>query len=423
MDPSAYLAQCCEVTVDNEEEPTVYTVSANHTYEVTETVAATYSSTGSITYTCSECGDTYTETIAKLVNTASSTGSSTTDTTDTTTSEVVTENADSAAETTTTTTPTEVTVTESTVVATISEANGTEVVAQAAANESEEIVVSVDTSSAEEATTVQAELDVTLVESIVENTSAALTIATEDAQVTLDQTALASAVSQATGSTITVEIENVANPEETIVALLGDDAKVAEISVISDGEKISTFDGGTITIRLTIPTSLQDKKVAAVYVESVTSYSKVSGKTVTIDGVAYYEFKTNHLSTYALVDGEALGVTDEDAIIEGVQNTTIKLSSKLVTTKSGKTAIKLSWTKSLGYKVDYYEVFRSTKRYSGYTKKAFYTKEVSSISATYTNTKSLKTGTTYYYKVRGVREIDGVKYYTQWSNKAYRTVK
>ena len=82
----------------------------------------------------------------------------------------------------------------------------------------------------------------------------------------------------------------------------------------------------------------------------------------------------------------------------------------------------MAWTKSKGYKVDKFEVYRSVKKSSGYGRKAFFTTKDGSWSK-YLNTKELKAGKTYYYKVRGVRVIDGKKYYTQWSNKAWRTVK
>lgn len=105
-------------------------------------------------------------------------------------------------------------------------------------------------------------------------------------------------------------------------------------------------------------------------------------------------------------------------LIKGIENTTIVLKSKL--TKNGN--VLLTWTKSKGYKVDYFEFYRSVKRYSGYGTKAFFTTADGSWSK-YLNTKELKAGKTYYYKVRGVRVIDGQKYYTQWSNKAWRTIK
>ncbi len=109
---------------------------------------------------------------------------------------------------------------------------------------------------------------------------------------------------------------------------------------------------------------------------------------------------------------------DNAKIIEGVGNTSIVLKSKL--TKNGN--VLLTWTKSKGYKVDYFEFYRSVKRYSGYGKKAFFTTKDGSWSK-YLNNKELKAGNTYYYKVRGVRVIEGQKYYTQWSNKAWRTIK
>ena len=81
-------------------------------------------------------------------------------------------------------------------------------------------------------------------------------------------------------------------------------------------------------------------------------------------------------------------------LIKGIENTTIVLKSKL--TKNGN--VLLTWTKSKGYKVDYFEFYRSVKRYSGYGTKAFFTTADGSWSK-YLNTKELKAGKTYYYFV------------------------
>ena len=103
--------------------------------------------------------------------------------------------------------------------------------------------------------------------------------------------------------------------------------------------------------------------------------------------------------------------------IDGIKKT--KITAKSALTKNG---IKVSWKKSAGYKVDYYEVFRSTKKSSGYGTKAYY-KTKTNKTFSFTDSKKLKKGTRYYYKVRGVRTIDKTKYYTSWSNKANRTAK
>ena len=102
--------------------------------------------------------------------------------------------------------------------------------------------------------------------------------------------------------------------------------------------------------------------------------------------------------------------------IAGVQNTTIKAQ----TVKMYNGAIRVTWKKSAGNKVDCFQVFRSTKKTSGYGKTPVYTTKTGKATY-YTNSKALKKGTRYYYKVRGVRVIDGTTYYTKWSNICYRT--
>ena len=65
-----------------------------------------------------------------------------------------------------------------------------------------------------------------------------------------------------------------------------------------------------------------------------------------------------------------------------------------------------------------YQVARSTKLKSGFKTMIKTTK------MTYKNTKNLKKGTRYYYKVRAyAKAADGTMYYSDWSNKAYRVAK
>lgn len=95
----------------------------------------------------------------------------------------------------------------------------------------------------------------------------------------------------------------------------------------------------------------------------------------------------------------------QSRIAAGVKNTKI-ISIKATAGKSG---IRISWTKSKGYKVDGYEIYRGKKS----TQMSRYDKGIKKTS--YTNAKYLKKGTRYYYKVRGYRTVDGEKVYTAFS--------
>ncbi len=150
-----------------------------------------------------------------------------------------------------------------------------------------------------------------------------------------------------------------------------------------------------------------------------------TGGTGSVSGGAGGEIKDETGGSGIIIDDSEFidEEAEKKAFIADVKATTIKLSSKRTTLK-GKKAIKLTWklTGDRGITredLDGFMVHRSMKKNKGYGTKPFY--KTSKLS--YTNSKSLKNGKSYYFKVRGYVKVDGKTYYTQWSNKAWRTIK
>ena len=98
-------------------------------------------------------------------------------------------------------------------------------------------------------------------------------------------------------------------------------------------------------------------------------------------------------------------------------DTTVKGLKITAKSTAKKGSITVTWTVKGSADIDGYEVWKSTKHSKGY-KKAFTTKK-----QTYKNTKGLKKGTRYYYKVRAYKMVEGKKITSDWSNKAYRIAK
>ena len=113
---------------------------------------------------------------------------------------------------------------------------------------------------------------------------------------------------------------------------------------------------------------------------------------------------------------EPVKPADNKRIIKGVKNTEIEL--EITVNKDGNIVIK--WKKSKGYRVDSFEILRAVKKNGKYSK--IYTTK-SGKASRIVNAKNLKDGKRYYYKVRGVRTIDGKKYYTEWSDIESKKVK
>ena len=105
-------------------------------------------------------------------------------------------------------------------------------------------------------------------------------------------------------------------------------------------------------------------------------------------------------------------------VIEEKLGAEVKALKITTGSKAKKGSITVSWTvKGNASLADGFQVWKSTKKNSGF-KKAITTKKQS-----YKNTKGLKKGTRYYYKVRAYKVVDGKNVYSDWSNKAIRKAK
>ena len=121
--------------------------------------------------------------------------------------------------------------------------------------------------------------------------------------------------------------------------------------------------------------------------------------------------------TVAAIDPDIKQVKYEN-ILEAVENT--KITSLTAVAQTSK-KVKLNWKKSKAkYGVDYFQVFRSTKKSSGYTK-IFTTADGKTYQ--YINSKGMVGDTLYWFKVRGVRNVAGQKIYTEFKKVSVKTLK
>lgn len=304
-------------------------------------------------------------------------------------------------------------------IANVDKAIGQEIVDKAVANESKEIVIDANAKNASAAaSTVIAQISIPrdTLAAIAEKTEADVTVKNDVAEIKLDNSAAGAVAEQAAGDTIQVIVEKVAEKENKVEFQL----KV----VCSAGNVISDFQGGNVAVTVAIPKEMADKKVVCVYIDDNGKMSKVKGQK-NEDGT--YTFTTSHFSTYVLMPEEeadaAIAAQQKEEILAKLDSYELVARSAAGKTPGGKKAIKIRVYDKNGLSTDFFdgiEIYRSTKKNSGYGKKPVFV--IKSGKSSYYNT-AIKSGTRYYYKVRGFVMIDGQKYYTDYSLKAIRTAK
>ena len=160
---------------------------------------------------------------------------------------------------------------------------------------------------------------------------------------------------------------------------------------------------------LTIRTADGDRVIAREALETLVAQTE--GNTVVIDPAA----QENPTDPAEPSKAETLAALDSSRLVA---------RSKLVTLKNGRKGIRITWSDKNGAEMNFdgVEIYRSTKK-NRFGKKPFYATKGSKSAGYYINSKGIRSGVTYYYKVRGYVLIDGQKHYTDLSLKAIRTVK
>lgn len=247
-------------------------------------------------------------------------------------------------------------------------------------------------------------LDADFVNEIINKTDSSLTVDTPVGSMRFDRKALKTVQNQI-GDAKILKIQLKIESNDDYSHIVGENALVVSVKMFADSDRITDFGDGKVRIRLEIPKALADKNLIAVFIGENNSLERFEGEVVESK---YYCFDVNHFSVYALADRETVDdYENSQDDISDVNKTKVKL-----TAKSLKKKVKVSWKKT-GAAVESYEIYRAKVKKGKYVK----VRTVKKSGATgYTYLKKLKKGKTYFYKVRGVKTIDGQKYYTKWSN-------
>lgn len=253
----------------------------------------------------------------------------------------------------------------------------------------------------------------------------ALTIDTPNGRMQLDTVALQEVADQLDGqSQISFSVKKEAIKDYR--KIVGSKAYVMSVELYAGEDKITNFGDGSVMMKLAVPKSLEKSKIEAVYIaEDGTIQRFKNGKVVTEKTTdkngksvqkKYYVFETNHFSVYALAKTATVNTYAKQLkAISAVKKTGIKLTvQKVAATKNTIAAMNLTWKKNKADNVDAYQIYRASSKNGKYTRIS--TTVDASILSYADNTADSAAGTTYYYKVRGIKKIGGKNYYTKWSN-------
>ncbi|MEG0918898.1 MAG: Ig-like domain-containing protein [Anaerovoracaceae bacterium] len=249
-----------------------------------------------------------------------------------------------------------------------------------------EIVLDIKTDN--KATDISAKLPSNTIKELAKQKKVDLVLETGLGKIKLDNDAVKKIAGEAKGTDVSIsvakaETKNLTPSQKKQLDKIANGRPALELKVVSDGKNISDFGGGKATI--TVPYTLKKGEVA----DGIRLfYIDAKGKVTQM--IAKYDAKnktitasTNHFSLYAV----------------GYRDVPTKV--RVLKTFAKKNAASLKWSRATN-NPDGYRIYKATSKNGKYTPVAWVK---NGKAKTYTN-KKLKTGKTYYYKVRAFKKIN-----------------
>lgn len=298
----------------------------------------------------------------------------------------------------------------------ISDAVLKEIFSKATANSSTKVVIRVHHKYTNSSSVYQINLSQDMIDNLIKDNKYELVINTGQGEFTLNAEILKTMSAKAAdGISVTSRELDQSEMTKKQKAACGEYGSIIQLIATDSKGEIIWSGNGAHTAVVEIPDKLADKDVKILVIDKYGLYRELDSSVVEQNGKKYFSFSSDGTARYIITDSDnAVSLLDKQAqrlkkLEKGVKKTKLKLNVS-VTSKGN---MKLTWKKSKGYSIDYYQVYRAVKK-KGFGKKAFY--QNSSDIRKYINTKNLKQGKRYYYKVRGVRLVGDKLVYTGWSN-------
>lgn len=199
----------------------------------------------------------------------------------------------------------------------VTEANMTAAIANAVANaetENKKPAVDVKVETAADATSLKVDLPAESLKDLAKQ-EWSLAVTSGIASIELDNAALGALVGQATGGTITLDVapakeEDMSEAQTTALAKAEDTPAVYDLSLLSDGEAISSFTQGdtkgklSISLPYELPAGKTNDDVRVYYMNDKGVFERHRDASLGTDGKV--KFSTTHLSTYVITTSQLI---------------------------------------------------------------------------------------------------------------------